>query len=139
MAVSVLSCREKPLIAHRMLDHTQKDCVTILLCHCERPKGAWQSLYFRCIMRLLRSFHSLAMTLRHSLVVSGKIFCRILTRCSGSGRLINLVDQRQRIIAAFCFLVIAFMMRFHYNTGFPLNRRKLRRDLRQGGGQGSIG
>jgi hypothetical protein len=23
----------------------ERDCVTILLCHCERPKGAWQSLY----------------------------------------------------------------------------------------------
>ena len=63
------------------------------------------------------------------------IFWRILTRCSGLGRLINLVDQRQRIIASLCFLVIAFLMRFHYNTGFPLHRRKLRRDLRQGEGR----
>ena len=36
-------------------------------CHCERPKGAWQSLCFQWLVRLLRSFHSLAMTLRHSL------------------------------------------------------------------------
>jgi len=70
--------------------HLSKDCVTIPICHCERPKGAclhtevpafaetlragrrfgtqaWQSLYFQGIMRLLRSLHSLAMTLRHSL------------------------------------------------------------------------
>jgi len=35
-------------------------------CHCERLEGAWQSLYFQSVMRLLRSFHSLAMTFRHS-------------------------------------------------------------------------
>jgi hypothetical protein len=44
-----------------------RDCVVTPNCLCERPKGAWQSLYFQCIMRLLRSLHSLAMTLRHSL------------------------------------------------------------------------
>jgi len=35
--------------------------------HCERPEGAWQSQDYQYVMRLLRSFHSLAMTLRHSL------------------------------------------------------------------------
>jgi hypothetical protein len=41
-------------------------CVTIPFCHCEQLEGAWQSLYFQSVMRLLRSFHSLAMTFRHS-------------------------------------------------------------------------
>jgi hypothetical protein len=48
-----------------------RDCVVTPNCLCERPKGAWQSLYFQCIMRLLRSLHSLAMTLRHSLLAKG--------------------------------------------------------------------
>ena len=34
-------------------------------CHCERLKGAWQSPNYECLVRLLRSFHSLATTLRH--------------------------------------------------------------------------
>ena len=32
------------------------------LSQAERPKGAWQSPFFR-VLRLLRSFHSLAMTI----------------------------------------------------------------------------
>jgi len=52
------------------------DCLVTPLCHCERPKGAclhaevrfgtqaWQPQFY--LMRLLRSFHSLAMTLRYS-------------------------------------------------------------------------
>ncbi len=35
-------------------------------CHCERLKGAWQSLDDERLVRLLRSFHSLATTLRRS-------------------------------------------------------------------------
>jgi hypothetical protein len=49
------------------MNSRERGCITIALRHCERPKGAWQSTYFRCIMRLLRSFHSLAITLRYSL------------------------------------------------------------------------
>jgi hypothetical protein len=58
-------------------------CSTILPRHCERPKGARQSLYFQCVMRLplgheldaewLRSFHSLAMTIQHSLYGGGEM------------------------------------------------------------------
>jgi hypothetical protein len=40
---------------------SKADCLVTPLCHCERLKGARQSL-----MRLLQSFYSLAMTLRYS-------------------------------------------------------------------------
>ena len=38
-------------------------CVAIPFRHCERPEGARQSPCFQWLMRLLQSFHSLAMTL----------------------------------------------------------------------------
>ena len=49
------------LFPHR-IPFSKRDCLVIPFCYCQRPNGARQSL-----MRLLRSFHSLAMTLLRSI------------------------------------------------------------------------
>ena len=52
------------IISRRTIDSSPlRDCVANRICHCERPSGARQSFCFQYIARLLRSLHSLAMTL----------------------------------------------------------------------------
>ena len=57
-----ITCLPRRLLIRHSRAQTVSQCP---FCHCERPKGARQSLNYQYIVRLLRSFHSLAMTLHH--------------------------------------------------------------------------